>query len=150
MRGNGHTLSRHPAARAYLAWLLILVGAFAPAAHGQSSGSRNGNETLLDGTRPDEVAWAIPRVPHGGVPGVAFPRPLPPTDAALLRRVFLLQARGDILEADSALADVQDPLLIGTVLADRYLGRYHRSIAAELSEWLERYPDLPEASDIHA
>ena len=43
-------------------------------------------------------------------------------------------------------AELENPLLLGTVLADRYLGRFHRSTADELSDWLSRYSDLPDAT----
>ena len=93
---------------------------------------------------------AVPRVPHSGAPGVAFPQPLRPSDAALMRRIFAFQARGDIPEAIRSVAGLEDPLLLGTALADRYLGRYHRSTADELTDWLARYGDQPDAPAIHA
>jgi soluble lytic murein transglycosylase len=46
--------------------------------------------------------------------------------------------------------DLENSLLMGTVLAQRYLGRYHRSRPDELSEWLAQYRDLPDAAAIHA
>ncbi|HEY0183617.1 MAG TPA: lytic transglycosylase domain-containing protein [Rhodopila sp.] len=105
---------------------------------------------LTDGTRPDEAAFAVPRVPHDGAPGVAFPQPLRPSDVALMRRIFAYQAHGDIPEAVRSVLDLEDSLLVGTVLADRYLGRYHRSTAGELSDWLAHYADQPEAPAVHA
>ena len=36
-------------------------------------------------------------------------------------------------------------LLLGTVLADRYLGRRYRSTSDELSDWLTQYRDFPDA-----
>jgi soluble lytic murein transglycosylase len=150
MRGIGYTLSRLPTARALLAGAAILAGAFTSAAHGQTSGSGNGTGTQTDETRPDEAAFAVPRVLHGGASGVVFPQPLKPGDAALMRRIFAFQARGDIPSAVRSVPGLEDPLLLGTVLADRYLGRYHRSTADELSDWLARYGDLPDASAVHA
>lgn len=102
-----------------------------------------------DGKRADETAWAILRVPHsGGVPGVAFPQPLDPNDAAIMRRIFAYQARGD--DSTRSEIDLENPLLLGTVLAERYLGRYHRSTPDELSGWLARYGDQPDAAAIRA
>lgn len=151
MRGIGHTLSRLPTAWAFLAGAAILAGAFTSAAHGQSSGLGNGTGMLTtDGTRGDEAAWAVPRVPHSGAPGVAFPQPLRPNDVALMRRIFAFQARGDIPAAIRAVADLEDPLLLGAAVAGRYLGRYHRSTASELSDWLAVYGDHPDAPAIHA
>ncbi|HEY4043882.1 MAG TPA: lytic transglycosylase domain-containing protein [Rhodopila sp.] len=45
---------------------------------------------------------------------------------------------------------LEDPLLLGTLLADRYLGRHHRSTPNELADWLTRYRDLPDAIAVHA
>jgi soluble lytic murein transglycosylase-like protein len=67
-----------------------------------------------------------------------------------MRRIFAFQARGDIPDAIRSQSALEDPLLLGTVLADRYLGRYHRSTADDLSGWLARYSDQPEAAAIHA
>lgn len=151
MRGVGHTLSRLPTARALFAGAAILAGAFTSAAHGQTPGSRNGTGAITaDSARPDEAAFAVPRSPHDGAPGVAFPQPLRPSDVALMRRIFALQARGDIPDAIRSAKDLKNPLLMGSALADRYLGRYLRPQADELTDWLARYGDQPDAAAIHA
>jgi soluble lytic murein transglycosylase len=152
MRGIGHTLSRLPSARALFAGAAIIAGALTSAAHGQASGSGNGKGTLTpSGTRADEAALAIPRVARdGGASRAAFPRPLAPSDAALMRRSFAFEARGDISDAVRSESDLEDPLLLGAVLAVRYLGRYHHSTADELSNWLARYGDQPDAAAIYA
>jgi soluble lytic murein transglycosylase-like protein len=93
---------------------------------------------------------AVPRIPHDGAPGVAFPQPLRPSDVTLMRRIFAFQDHGDIPDAIKVSADLDDKLLIGDALADRYLGRYHRSTAGELSDWLAQYGDQPDAPAIHA
>jgi soluble lytic murein transglycosylase-like protein len=92
----------------------------------------------------------MPRIPHDGAPGVAFPEPLSPSDVALMRRIFAFQDRGDIPDAVRSTTGLEDSLLVGTVLADRYLGRYHRSTADELADWLARYGEQPDATAIHA
>nr|WP_294530821.1 lytic transglycosylase domain-containing protein [uncultured Rhodopila sp.] len=45
---------------------------------------------------------------------------------------------------------LEDPLLLGTVLADRYLSRFHKSTVSELSDWLMQYRDLPDAPAIYS
>ncbi|HET6306467.1 MAG TPA: transglycosylase SLT domain-containing protein, partial [Rhodopila sp.] len=92
----------------------------------------------------------MPRIPHEGAPGVAFPQPLRAADVALMRRIFAYQARGDIPDAIRYVKDLEDPLLLGAVLADRYAGRYHKPTADELTDWLARYADQPDAPAIHA
>jgi soluble lytic murein transglycosylase len=151
MRGIGLTLSRLPSARALLAGAAILAGAFTSAAHGQPSGSGNGSGTLTgDAPRADEAAWAVPHGHPGGAAGVTFPRPLRPGDVEVMRRIFAFQSRGDIPAAIRATTELDDTLLLGNVLSDRYLGRRHRATPDELTGWLERYRDLPDATAIHA
>jgi peptidoglycan lytic transglycosylase len=67
-----------------------------------------------------------------------------------MQRIFELQRRGSIQGAIKATAELEDPLLLGSVLADRYQSRYYKSTSAELSDWLARYRDLPDAPAIHA
>ena len=136
MRGLDHTRSRLPAARAFFAGVAILAGAFAPAA--QASGN-------------DETAMAVPRValPDANS-AVALPQPLNPSDAVLVRRAFVLQARGDLPGADRAIAELHSDLLLGHLLAARDLGRFHRATAGELTDWLGRYASEPDAPAMHA
>ena len=104
-----------------------------------------------DNATAEESAFAIPRITtHSDNPGVALPQPLTPSDAALVRRIFDLQAHGKIAAAREATAELDSKLLLGTILANRYLGRYHHSTAAELGDWLALYGDQPEAPAIHA
>jgi len=94
---------------------------------------------------------AMPRVAmHGGNWGVALPEPLLPSDAARVRRIFALQARGDIPSARRATSELDDKLLLGPILADRYLGRFHRATVPEPSAWLDRYGSQPDAPAIHS
>jgi soluble lytic murein transglycosylase len=146
MRGIDYTLSCLPKARAFIAGAAILAGAFTSAAHGQTPASGNGKGTQAG----DEVAYAAPRMPQHAAPEVAFPRPLTPGDVALMRRIFAFQAAGNIPETVRSSSELENPLLLGTVLADRYLGRFHRSTADELSDWLSRYSDLPDATLVRA
>lgn len=92
----------------------------------------------------------MPRMSHAGVTEAVIPNPLRAGDAADLQRIFALQRRGKISAAIKATADLQDPLLLGSILADRYLGRYYKSSVPELSDWLARFHDLPEAPAIYA
>jgi hypothetical protein len=60
----------------------------------------------------------------------------------------LLQAQGNTAAALQATQELRDPLLLGTILADRYLhGRTHAT-PEQLSAWLARYADLPDAPAI--
>jgi hypothetical protein len=145
MRGIGHTLSRLPVARALIAGAAILAGAFAPAAQAQAP-AQNG--------QGDEAAMAIPRVVPQGNPrgdgGAPLPQPLAPSEAARIRRIFALQGRGQVAAATRETASLGDTLLLGHILADRYLGPYHRATPDELRAWLDRFAGLPDAPAIHA
>ena len=99
---------------------------------------------------PMRLRWRFRASRTAGRPGWRFRNRCRPSDAALMRRIFAFQARGDIPDAIRSAAGLEDPLLLGTALADRYLGRYHRSTADELADWLARYGDQPDAPAIHA
>jgi soluble lytic murein transglycosylase len=145
MRGIGNTLARIPAARAFLAGAALLASASAQKAFAQPQ----------DGIGPDDVAMAIPRVAPRGASGVALPQPLPPSEAARIRRIFALQARGDIPAAlrETTELDTSTPLghaMQGYILADRYLGRFTRPGADDLKTWLDKWAELPDAPAIHS
>ncbi|APH55165.1 Soluble lytic murein transglycosylase [Granulibacter bethesdensis] len=138
MRGIRQSISRLAGARALLAGAAFLASA--ASGHAQSM---------------DEVAMAMPRIhpPQFGVPGL--PQPLSPSDAALVRHIFDAQAHGDLTEARQATdrLDTSFPLgkaMLGHILADRYLGAFHKSTPAELKDWLAHYPNHPSAPAIHA
>lgn len=81
----------------------------------------------------------------------AIPRPLSAPDADRYRAIFGLQKRGDWRAADQLIGSLEDPRLLGHVLAQRYLHpTAYRSSYPELSNWLARYADLPEAQQIYA
>ncbi len=157
MRGIGRTFSRLPATLALAVGVAFLCGASAP--HALAVASESGQQDAGQGigsdnppdTRPPETAMAVPRLrTHGADTDVAMPTPLTASDAARIRRIMALQAQGRFATAEDVLADVDSPLLMGTILAQRYLGPYHRSTPAELRDWLSLYADLPAAPAIHA
>jgi len=81
---------------------------------------------------------------------LTLPTPLSDGDDALYRRIFALQVTGQWRHADRLIAGLEDKLLLGHVLAQRYLHptRY-RSRFGELATWLRKYADHPEAKRIH-
>ena len=93
---------------------------------------------------------ALPRIALRGGGGVVLPRPLAPSDAALVKAIFGFQARGRIPKAIAETASLQDGLLLGHILADRYLSQGYRSSPAELTEWLKQFGGQPDARAIHA
>ncbi len=80
---------------------------------------------------------------------VALPTVLTEADRAAYRRLFTLEAKGLHDEADRLLPKLADPLLIGDVLAARYLSASYQTSYAELAAWLDLYGDRPDASQIY-
>lgn len=100
------------------------------------------------GQRADQTAMSVPRPAlQGGVAG--FPQPLAPSDAARLRRIFDLQARGELPAASREVERLTDRRLLGHVLADRWQ-RGYAATPAELAAWLGEHADHPDALAIHA
>lgn len=64
------------------------------------------------------------------------------------RDIFRLQAAGSFTEADRLIALINDPSLMGHVLAQRYLHANYKVGFDELADWLARYADHPQAGRI--
>ena len=102
------------------------------------------------GALPEDLAMAVPRVhPPAGSSGVGLPQPLPPSEAARIRHIFMLQRQGLIPAAIAETARLTDTSLLGHILADRLLAHPARAAAPALSDWLGRYADLPDACAIY-
>ena len=80
-------------------------------------------------TRP---LWGYRALRLNGAPGVALPQPLSPSEAARVRHIFALQAAGAITEATRETGLLDNKLLLGPILADRYLGGWSHPSAADL------------------
>ncbi len=148
MRGIGNTLSRRQVVRGILAGLiiigdLIIIAGTAPA--------------LADAqVLPDQATASIPGIaPPAGASDPAPPKPLTPKvltsdDAARIRRIFNDQAHGRTADADREIAALGSKLLMGSIVADRYLGHFHRSTVTELQSWLDKYSGQPETAAIRS
>lgn len=77
------------------------------------------------------------------------PRALALADIARYRELFALQRQGRWADAERLLRRLDDSLLVGHVLAQRYLAGAYRPRYAELAAWLERHADLPQAEAIY-
>ena len=79
-----------------------------------------------------------------------LPRVLGERDAAQYRRIFDLQKKGSWRVADREIEKLRSRLLMGHVLAQRYLHpTKYRSRYNELERWLRYYADHPEARRIY-
>lgn len=79
----------------------------------------------------------------------AAPRVLTGEDAALYRRIFAAQRGGHWAQADVMAAQLNDRLLMGHVLHQRYLAPSYRAKYAELRDWMIHYRDQPGADQIY-
>lgn len=71
-------------------------------------------------------------------------------DAARYTRIFELQDKGDFVAADAQITALQNPILLGYVLKQRYLGQGYVSSYKELADWMRLYNDQPDAIKIYA
>ena len=74
---------------------------------------------------------------------------LSPDDVKLYGEIFAAQKTGQFAKADKLLGKLQDDVLVGYVLQDRYLGAHYRTKFPELKTWLESYGDLAGADEIY-
>ncbi|MGF1640860.1 MAG: lytic transglycosylase domain-containing protein [Rhodospirillales bacterium] len=106
--------------------LMLAMGA-GPAVTGELAASRTA----------DPVAEDLPRV-------------LSNDDEALYRRIFASSKRGQWREIDGLSDQLTDRLLLGHVLAERYLHpTAYRSRYGELKAWMAAYADHPDAGAVH-
>lgn len=75
---------------------------------------------------------------------------LSPADVSRYRVVFKLQQTGEWKAADKIIKTLDDKILMGHVLAQRYLHpTKYRSRYKELKGWLDKYADHPEAGRLY-
>lgn len=120
--------------RAGLALVFGLCGVAANAVHAEPVSVQVAR--LQPGDRTARPVWQVPS-------------PLGYDDVARYRDAFALQARGRFTEADARLSELGSRVLVGHILAERYLGRSYVSRYEELVEWLRAYSDLPQAPRIY-
>lgn len=78
-----------------------------------------------------------------------IPTLLSEEDASAYRAAFRAQDSGQWAAADREIARIQDPVLLGHVLAQRYLSPGYQVSSDDLRDWMMQYADLPQAEDIY-
>lgn len=141
MLGIGSAFSNLPAAWAFLAGAAILASATITKADAQTQAI-------------DDMAFAVPRVDPRGLSGITLPRPLSPSEAVRIKRIFALQGQGKLQAAETQTLDIDTSTtagreMLGYILADRYLGPMTRPTAPMLQDWLTQWSGLPDARSIH-
>lgn len=71
-------------------------------------------------------------------------------DKQICRALFAAQKRGEYKQANQLIGELDNKLLLGHVLAQRYLNSNYKTSGYELSQWLKSYHDHPQASKIAA
>ncbi len=79
----------------------------------------------------------------------ALPTVLSAADVAVYRRIFALQEDAKWAAADREMKRLSDRILVGHVLAQRYLHARYRTPHAELASWLAKYADHPDAGILY-
>ena len=72
------------------------------------------------------------------------------SDQSLYQEIFKLQKKERWKEADKKIAQLQDKLLMGHVLANRYFSVTYRTKASEIEKWFKLYGDHPQAIRMYA
>jgi soluble lytic murein transglycosylase-like protein len=94
--------------------------------------------------QPETLAERFSLGPEG------LPKVISESDAELYREIFRLQERGKWKAVDKLIARLGDKMLMGHVLAQRYLHpTAYRSRYKELKRWLDSYADHPDAKRIY-
>jgi soluble lytic murein transglycosylase len=104
----------------------------------------------------DEMRVALLEPPHAlasaatPVGEADLPAILSAADVERYRRIFALQESGAWAAADREIAKLDDKILLGHVLAQRYLSKKSHASYDDLAAWMDRYADQPDAKAIHA
>jgi soluble lytic murein transglycosylase len=77
------------------------------------------------------------------------PSILSPSDVQNYRSIFSAQEIGELSKADALIAELNDPILLGYVQHQRYMGRHYITKYHELATWLSEYSDHYEANRIY-
>ncbi|MDI2090961.1 lytic transglycosylase domain-containing protein [Commensalibacter oyaizuii] len=96
----------------------------------------------------EETATITPHFTSGANGNVRFPRPLDALDARRIRHIFDLQRQGDFTTAQSETIQISDNLLLGDILAERYLNPKFTPNTGQLKLWLKNFPDYADSSAI--
>ncbi|HYL32221.1 MAG TPA: lytic transglycosylase domain-containing protein [Stellaceae bacterium] len=130
---------RRRSSKTYAALFVIAVFSAALFAfHNAAAGDLSGEFELAALTPPSDFRndTDLPYVLNGA-------------DAERYRLIELQQRTAQWQAADHEIASLKDRLLLGHVLAQRYIHPRYRASYAELAAWLDAYGDQPEAGRIY-
>lgn len=70
-------------------------------------------------------------------------------DVKLYKKIFNAIEKSDFSEADDLIKDLENHLILGTALAEKYLHKDYKASCEELKNWLDKYADHPQAARIY-
>ncbi|MFC0500134.1 transglycosylase SLT domain-containing protein [Asaia krungthepensis] len=147
MRGISYFASSNSARAAMLCAMLVAGATFNPLRAQESRPTLNPADH--DNTQSEETAFATPRsFAPGGSNGL--PHPLTASDAALLKEAFRAQRSGDFETAIARSRAAHDSVLMGDLLAERYLNPAYHPQPVQLRLWLKTFSSLADASAIQS
>ena len=79
-----------------------------------------------------------------------LPTVLGEADRERYRAIFAAQKKADWTAADQLIGELENDVLLGYVLADRYNNPKYQATTDELAGWLKHYNDHPQAPDLYA
>jgi len=141
----------------WCASLVLSVGLIASIASLQNAGeyaslspsSGNALPASFIAAQPTENTSVKPLLVDLHLPGNVVPNVLTQKDIGLYLQINAAQKAGNWHEADRMIKLLDNPVLVGHVLAKRYMNPKYESSASELAQWLNKYSDHPQASDIY-
>lgn len=133
------------AGRTWIAIGTLMLGGLLAATPGGVAGPPAG---VAWAKESGQLAFTVPRRPHDA--DLDLPRVLGNADARRYHDIFELQESSRWAKADRLIRRLDDRVLMGHVLAQRYLHPTGwRSTYKELRDWLAAYADQPDAQRIH-
>ncbi len=126
-----------------------LLTTFVTMALAASAPALGADQTSTGAQSDNQLAFLGMGLAHQGRQ-VPLPQILSPADEDAYRRAFDAEARGEWAAADGEIAGLGDRLLVGNLLAIRYLALGYKAKYAELKDWLAQYSTLPQAEAIYA
>ncbi|NVN05491.1 transglycosylase SLT domain-containing protein [Asaia spathodeae] len=145
MRGISYFASSNSARALMLCAVLVAGATFNPLRAQESKSTLDPADH--DNSQSEETAFATP---HSSAPGGSngLPHPLSASDAALLKEAFRAQRSGDFETAIARSRAAHDNVLIGDLLAERYLNPAYHPEPVQLRLWLKTFPSLADAGAI--
>src|SRR5260370_29655137 len=104
----------------------------------------------LVGSASETQRTAVLPPPSGAAREADLPSVLTIEDIQRYHWIFQVQEAGNWPAADYEMKLLKDRLLVGHVLAQRYLTKTYKASYRELAEWLQNYGDEADAGAIHA